>query len=339
MQPGGCSRFASSLATTNGRGRSSVFGGLFAAAAAGALFVAATMTTTRDGTVAHAEELQSSPTSRKTPPQHRDLEIIASLPRAVTDEPSSDATGPLASVPFSSLARSYLVYTLCSIPAIVDHSPRLLDLLTHSSIPGVPTLTYSLVRQTFFKQFVGGESVTDCHETMTSLRRKGCGTLLAYSVEVDEHEAEDHHTSGDVAGDAKRRAAQSHVDETLRAIEDAGAFERSAAGEGIGATWVAVKVTGLTPDPEALHRASNELVRRRWFAAGNVIKVGYPGTPISQDLEVLDGKVEVVPARLSAVAAGGVLEGEEGLRRGDVETLKELAGVLREIATKARDNE
>lgn len=291
-------------------------------------------------TVVYAEELENGGGSvRRKYKDYQSLEVIASLPQASSANPSKIDPGPIASVPFSSLARSYLVYTLCSIPAIVDHSPRLLDVLTHSPIPGVPTLTYSLVRQTFFKQFVGGESVTDCHETMRDLRRRGCGTLLAYSVEVDEHEAEEH-KERPVSGDAKRRAAESHVQETLRAIEDAGAFERSVKdGASVGATWVAVKVTGLTPDPEALHRASNELVRRRYLEGGKdaTTRVRYPGTPTTGDLVLLQGsRLEAV--RPVAVAAGGVLDGEEGLRRGDVETLRDLAGVLREIASKAQDN-
>jgi len=52
--------------------------------------------------------------------------------------------------PLKALVRSYVVYSLCSIPTVVDQSPKLLDLL--SRVPGLKQVTYSLVRVTFFDQ-------------------------------------------------------------------------------------------------------------------------------------------------------------------------------------------
>ena len=49
-----------------------------------------------------------------------------------------------------SLVRAYTVYTMCSIPALVDASPRLLSFL--SSIPGLKQITDAFVRITFFDQ-------------------------------------------------------------------------------------------------------------------------------------------------------------------------------------------
>jgi proline dehydrogenase len=49
-----------------------------------------------------------------------------------------------------SLVRAYTVYTMCSIPALVDASPRLLPFLT--SIPGLKQITEAFVRITFFDQ-------------------------------------------------------------------------------------------------------------------------------------------------------------------------------------------
>ena len=48
------------------------------------------------------------------------------------------------------LARSYLVYTLCSIPALVDASPTLLKYAF--AIPGVSWVAEKVVRATFFAQ-------------------------------------------------------------------------------------------------------------------------------------------------------------------------------------------
>lgn len=196
--------------------------------------------------------------------------------------------------------------------------------------------------------------------------------MLSYSVEADEHE-NDGGNGGEVVVlglDQAQRNADAHIRETLRAIEVAGEFEkrmRSNAGANangtastdVGAgTWVAVKVTGLTADPELLHRASNTLVRLRQprfttrSAVTNTKKgadsdtdtpVHYPGTPTSLDLQVLDrpacydGRtLEMLPK--SAAGVGGVLDGEEGIRRGDLDELRKLAGVLRDIARKAEEH-
>ena len=48
----------------------------------------------------------------------------------------------------ASLVRAYFVYTMCSIPALVDASPTILSTL--SSVPGVKQITEAFVRVTFF---------------------------------------------------------------------------------------------------------------------------------------------------------------------------------------------
>ena len=49
-----------------------------------------------------------------------------------------------------SFVRAYTVYTICSVPALVEASPRLLSFLT--SIPGIKQITEAFVRITFFDQ-------------------------------------------------------------------------------------------------------------------------------------------------------------------------------------------
>jgi proline dehydrogenase len=52
--------------------------------------------------------------------------------------------------PLTALARSYVVYSLCSIPAIVDYAPSLLDFI--GRIPILNHVAYSLIKITFFDQ-------------------------------------------------------------------------------------------------------------------------------------------------------------------------------------------
>ena len=66
----------------------------------------------------------------------------------------ADTAPPLmverASTPLHKLFTSYVVYSMCSIPGLVDASPGLLAICT--SIPGLRQLTEAFVRATFFTQ-------------------------------------------------------------------------------------------------------------------------------------------------------------------------------------------
>jgi hypothetical protein len=75
--------------------------------------------------------------------------------------------------PLTSLLRSYVVFSVCSVPAFVDWSPQIISIMT--SIPGLKQLTEALVRRSFFAQVR-----TDllCHHgrgliTLTSVCRRG----------------------------------------------------------------------------------------------------------------------------------------------------------------------
>lgn len=65
------------------------------------------------------------------------------------DEGADKASGrPQPSL--SSLVRSYVVYSMCSIPALVDWAPTILSACT--SVPGLKQVTEAIVRVTFFDQ-------------------------------------------------------------------------------------------------------------------------------------------------------------------------------------------
>jgi hypothetical protein len=163
----------------------------------------------------------------------------------------------LSRTPLSALLRTYLVYTFTSLPLIVDYSPQILDLLTNSSIPGVKTLSEWVVRKTFFDQFVGGDDVKSCLPVMETLRGEEIGTMLVYSVEVEEHGDETSTSSS--KDEAKRleveekvrQATEERVEETLRCIRVAGDFERRmkarTGGVGFGGTYVAIKLVSFRP--------------------------------------------------------------------------------------------
>ena len=56
----------------------------------------------------------------------------------------------IRNVPLTSLLRSYFVFSVCSVPALVDWSPHIISFAT--SVPGLKQLTSVLVRWSFFAQ-------------------------------------------------------------------------------------------------------------------------------------------------------------------------------------------
>lgn len=118
------------------------------------------------------------------------------------------------------------------------------------------------MRKTFFDQFVGGDDVKSCLPVMETLREEEIGTMLVYSVEVEEHGDEHHHHDDDekdpragtsMSLEMKReeelkvvKATEERVEETLRCIRVAGDFERRmkarTGGLGFGGTYVAIKL-------------------------------------------------------------------------------------------------
>ncbi|KAH9075671.1 FAD-linked oxidoreductase [Lactarius deliciosus] len=169
----------------------------------------------------------------------------------------TDASSPSterAPTPLSKLVTSYVVYSLCSIPGLVDASPTLLAFCT--SVPGLRQLTEAFVRATFFTQFVGGSTALSCIPLIRQLRAENKGALFAYSVEADADDA----ASG--APSLRKPVHKRIVQEMIRSINVAADFEdsRASADESSGRrTWVAIKLSALLPNPDTLLHLSAHL--------------------------------------------------------------------------------
>ncbi|KAI0005315.1 FAD-linked oxidoreductase-like protein [Russula compacta] len=186
-------------------------------------------------------------------------------------------SGERAPTPLPKLLTSYVVYSMCSIPGLVDASPALLSFC--ASIPGLRHLTEAFVRATFFTQFVGGDTAHACLPLIRRLRAENKGALLAYSVEAHAIEA---------AGGACPTDEPVHrhiVREMICSIDIAADFDDSQARETLGSgrrTWVAIKLSALLPDAAALLHLSAYLSSLR--ANDPVL---FPGCPRTDDLAVL----------------------------------------------------
>ncbi|KLO17621.1 FAD-linked oxidoreductase [Schizopora paradoxa] len=220
----------------------------------------------------------------------------------------------------SGLVRSYLVFTACSFPTIVDWSPAIIS--TCLSVPVVKDFTEAVLRRTFFSQFVGGDTAEDVLPLLTDLRNQNKGALFAYSVEVDEKEAAGVAKAGG-SGSGETNSEPSfmrNVNEMIHSIDVAADFEDGLAGRNeldIGRkTWVAVKLTALLPDTNALIKLSSILLDNRTPNK----QIAFPGIPSPSDLTVLHGK-STSDSRLSEA---------------DVKDLKQLHENLIRICTRAK---
>ena len=83
------------------------------------------------------------------------LYAYKNVPVVHADSESREKTGHLSeprtkNEPLSELLRAYIVYSLCSVPFLVDWSPTILSTLM--AIPVLKQITEAVVRVTFFDQ-------------------------------------------------------------------------------------------------------------------------------------------------------------------------------------------
>ncbi|GAT21768.1 proline oxidase Put1 [Aspergillus luchuensis] len=178
-----------------------------------------------------------------------------------------------------------------------------------SHIPILSSVTDAIIMRTFFNQFLGGESISECIPKIQALRQQKIGTLLGYNVEADLNGSKK---------DPQLIAQQ--IEHIIASIEAQGKLARqfwlqASSTGGDNRCWVRIKVTGLLPDPTALYHGSNAILQRK-RERGLDNNVPYPGLPQDGDWEA---------------ALGGVI---------DVDRLQLMAlrSTLETIASKAREN-
>ncbi|KIK65953.1 hypothetical protein GYMLUDRAFT_38417 [Collybiopsis luxurians FD-317 M1] len=223
-------------------------------------------------------------------------------------------SSPSDSAPLSSLFRTYVVYTMCSFPTLIDAAPKMLDVLM--GIPVVRNVTEAFVRATFFGQFVGGDTAQGSLPLLYSLRARNKGVLFAYSIEVDESEA----TASSSTKKKGQPVYKRCVDEMVRSIDVAADFEDNIVGKESHhgrRTWVAIKMTALVPDAQSLIALSSHILATR---PQRQLSVPFPGCPRPTDLSVLDD-----PTPRSKY-----------LTEKDISSLRELYSDLRRISLRAQ---
>ncbi|CAO1622041.1 unnamed protein product [Jaminaea pallidilutea] len=157
------------------------------------------------------------------------------------------------------LARSYAVYSVCSLPWLIDIAPALLAWSSTTMIPGVKALTEFFVRITFFDHFCGGaESAEDAKLIISKLAEQRVGAMLTYSVEAESGSAKSA-AAANAAGESLLHTEL--IKEVLNSVDFAADMNEK---QHVGSS-VAIKVSGLLKDPSTLARVSAAIVPRQGF--------------------------------------------------------------------------
>ncbi|KAJ3763893.1 FAD-linked oxidoreductase [Lentinula raphanica] len=230
------------------------------------------------------------------------------VPQQSRDQQSSQTTS------LRTLVRAYIVYSMCSFPTLIDAAPKLLNTLM--GIPIVRNITETFVRVTFFDQFVGGDTAQGSLPLLYSFRAANKGVLFAYSIEVDENEATSNSSSKKKGQPVYKRC----VDEMIRAIDVAADFEDHIVGKDTHngrRTWVAIKMTALLPDAQALIALSSHILATRPQLEPSI---PFPGCPHPTDLDIFSSQST-----------------SKSLHTNDVASLRELYSDLRRICLRAQE--
>lgn len=104
----------------------------------------------------------------------------------------------------SELTRSYWLFKIIGNPALVNLGAKWGPMALNIGFKG-------LIKATAFKQFVGGESIEDCKNTIAELGKFNIGAILDYSVEGKESEADFEHGLKETLSTIEMTKGNAHI--------------------------------------------------------------------------------------------------------------------------------
>lgn len=104
------------------------------------------------------------------------------------------------------LRKAQVLFRTFAFPALVHMGPKLVNLALRLRLPVTP-----LIKGTLFDYFCGGVSIDDCETLVNELDRYGIGSILDYSVEGAEREADFDATTAELARVIERASRDTKV--------------------------------------------------------------------------------------------------------------------------------
>jgi proline dehydrogenase len=141
----------------------------------------------------------------------------------------------------SELNRSYWLFKLIGSPVLVKIGAAFTPLALNIGFRG-------LIRNTIFKQFVGGEDIRDCEKAIQQLGKFNIGTILDYSVEGKESEEDFEHCVAETLDTIKMAKDHAHIPFCVFKVTGLARFEllrivsaRESLSEADQAEWARVR--------------------------------------------------------------------------------------------------
>ena len=232
------------------------------------------------------------PSRRASPEESLESLTVAASPEKALEY---DGAYALSKQTTLELARSIVVFKLCSIPLVVKNSRRLYDIASKVLGEKLPDF---VVGKTFFSHFCGGVSTEELLPVIGKLRTNGIGAILDYAAEADVAEGAAQGPPSDHSG---LDAACDHNAATIIAAVEASAATRTSVDD---PTFAAVKVTGLGA-PELLEKVTRIIDA---FAAAHPSAA--TDADILSSLTPAEGEAyALVLARLEGIAAVAAARG------------------------------
>ncbi|CAO3622980.1 unnamed protein product [Cunninghamella echinulata] len=174
------------------------------------------------------------------------------------------------------------VYKLCTFSLLVDMAPYVISL---SEKCHLERLVYEFVKQTFFKQFCGGETPEECIQTMDKLATSGINCILDLSIEADLHlEQNDVPQLYDELSQplGKWWRQEQSADVIVTMTEHSIKTASRGGNDLINNAFAAIKVTAFAP-PELLLRLNNAITKMEQIFQAHQVD-GLVGTQALKDV-------------------------------------------------------
>src|SRR6201995_3895699 len=117
------------------------------------------------------------------------------------------------------LKRAYWLFRIINVNFLVKIGPPVTNFAIKIGLP-----IKGLIKATIFKHFCGGETITECDNTIKNLYKGGVGTILDYSIEGEEDEQVFDSTRDEIIRTIERATFDKAVPITVFKITGVGRF-------------------------------------------------------------------------------------------------------------------
>ena len=173
------------------------------------------------------------------------------------ENPKFSESRPFQNKKISELFRSLLVFKLCEFKPLLRHGKKAYDLMTR--VIGVK-LSDAILRETFFKQFCGGENHDEVVRKLHKLQENNIGGILDYAAEAEiegdlKKSVPNRNQPAKVFSYDSEESCDAHASKFIQCIN---AVKDSSVGDGddLDYQFAAIKVSALG-DPMLLSKMSD----------------------------------------------------------------------------------